>query len=261
MLPTPCNNWCALPHFLTAALLTSAGVASAQSGAGIYEGKPVPIGNGTARTVVKSNGQGEVISIGVVFTPEMLEGLPSAYQGESPNFPYPLSMPTTGPATMVDHVLINWESEGHPPQKVYDVPHFDFHFYLVSPSERMKVSFGSPEESAAPEQQPSTDLLPEGYLLPPGTAVPQMGAHAIDPTAAEFNQQPFTTTFIYGYYNRQQTFLEPMISLAFLQSRPDFTSAVPRPQAYSKPGPYPSSYSVKYHPATNLYEVSLGEIR
>ena len=37
-----------------------------------------------------------------------------------------------------------------------------------------------------------------------------MGVHAVNPSAPEFHNQPFTATFLYGYYNKQQTFIEPM---------------------------------------------------
>ena len=63
---------------------------------------------------------------------------------------------------VVDHVVINWEAVGHPPPKVYDVPHFDFHFYLVKRAETMKVRFNSDAESADPRQQPPAELLPAG---------------------------------------------------------------------------------------------------
>jgi type I restriction-modification system DNA methylase subunit len=34
--------------------------------------------------------------------------------GADPDFPYLLPMPTKGPKTVFDHVVINWESAGHP---------------------------------------------------------------------------------------------------------------------------------------------------
>jgi len=170
-----------------------------------YAGAAVAIGNGSAHTVVRTDAKGALRSIGVVFTAGMLEGLPKAGAGENPDFPYLLPMPTTGPKTIIDHMVIDWESEGHPPPKVYDVQHFDFHFYLMSYADQLQVTFNSPLDSADPAQQPAPEFVPAGYVLPPGTAVPQMGVHAINPAAAEFQQQPFTATFIYGYYNQQLT--------------------------------------------------------
>ena len=226
-----------------------------------YEGKAVRIGHGKAHTVVRTDADGKPAAIGIVFTPGMLDGLPKAAKGADPDFPYPLPMPTKGPKTVVDHVVINWESAGHPPPGVYDVPHFDFHFYLVDRAARMKVKFKDENDSGGPGQQPAAELMPAGYILPPGTAVSQMGVHAIDPKAPEFNKQPFTATFIYGYYDKRQTFFEPMASLAFLKSKPSFSAALARPASYTKPGAYPSAYSVKYDAAHDVYEVTLEELK
>ena len=244
-----------------ASILFGAGSTLAQNNPEIHAGAAIRIGKGSAHTVIRTDAKGEPASIGVVFTPGMLEGLPTATQGEDPDFPYLLLMPTTGPKTIIDHVVINWESEGHPPANVYDVPHFDFHFYLQSQTEQMKVTFNSPNDSADPSQQPAPELVPPGYILPPGTAVPGMGVHAIKPTAAEFQHQPFTATLIYGYYNQQQTFIEPMASLEFLLSKPSFSASVPRPTAYTKPGAYPSTYSINFDTVNKVYEVSLKGVR
>ena len=244
---------------VTAAL--AAGSALAEGKPATYEGKATRIGHGTAHTVVRTDASGKAASVGVVFTPGMLEGLPKATKGADPDFPYSLPMPTKGPRTVFDHVVVNWESTGHPPPHVYDVPHFDFHFYLVSGAKVHKVAFKDENESASPAQQPPAELMPAGYVLPPGTAVPRMGVHAINPASPEFHGQPFTATFIYGYYDKRQTFIEPMASLAFLKSKPSFSAALPRPASYTKPGAYPSAYSVRYDAARNVYEVALDELK
>ncbi len=245
----------------TLGMLLAAGPALAQGKAATYEGKAERIGRGTAHTVVRTDGSGKPISIGIVFTPRVLDGLPKAAAGADPDFPYPLSMPTKGPRTVVDHVVVSWESSGHPPLHVYDVPHFDFHFYLVSRAAQMKVAFKDEKDSGDPGQQPPGELLPAGYVVPPGTAVSRMGVHAIDPSGPEFRNQPFTATLIYGYYEQKQTFIEPMASLAYLKSRPSFSAPVPRPASYTRPGAYPSSYSVRYDAARDIYEVTLEELK
>jgi hypothetical protein len=250
-----------VPSLATAILVLGSGAALAQSKAATYEGKKVSIGHGTAHTVVRTDASGTPTSISVVFTPEMLSGLPKAAKGKDPDFPYVLPMPAKGPKTVVDHVVINWESVGHPPPHVYDVPHFDFHFYMTSRAAQRKVAFKSETDSGSPAQQPPAGLLPAGYIVPPGTAVPQMGVHAVDPSAPEFKGQPFNATFIYGYYNKRLTFIEPMASLAYLQSKPSFSAPLKRPAKYSTPGAYPSEYSVRYDAARNVYEVSLNDLK
>jgi hypothetical protein len=254
-------RWSPLLILAAVTAVLAAGPVLAESKSTTYEGKAVRIGRGTAHTVVRTDADGKPASIGIVFTPGMLDGLPKAAKGADPDFPYLLPMPTKGPKTVVDHAVINWESAGHPPSHVYDVPHFDFHFYLVSHAAQMKVTFKNENDSGDPSQQPPAELVPVGYILPPGTAVPQMGVHAIDPSASEFHSQPFTATFIYGYYNKQQTFIEPMVSLAYLKSKPSSSAPVHRPASYTKPGAYPSTYSVKYDAARNVYAVTLEELK
>lgn len=95
-------------------------------------------------------------------------------------------MPANAPQTVVNHVMMDWEAKGHPPPGVYDTPHFDFHFYVVTPAERKKVMFKSEAESGDPSQQPAAEQMAPGYIMPPGTAVPRMGVHAVDPKSGEF---------------------------------------------------------------------------
>lgn len=258
------HAWAWRPLLLAGAAalaLLGAGNAVAEGRTAVYEGKAVKIGQGAAHTVVRTGADGAVTAIGVVFTENMLDGLPVAAPGASPHFSYVMSMPTKGPKTVIDHVMIDWESMGHPPPQVYDVPHFDFHFYVVSRDEVSKVRFNGPEDSAAPAQQPPAELMPAGYILPPGTAVPRMGVHAINPGSPEFQKQPFTATFIYGYYKKRLTFVEPMASLEFLRSKPSFSAPVPRPARYSKDGLYPSRYRIAYDEGKKVYEVMLEELR
>lgn len=245
------------PLALAFAAIMTMSVEWAQAEDVTYEGEAVRIGNGQAHTVVRADSSGKPVSIGIVMTEAALNGLPAPDSDGHTDFPYLLSMPSKGPQTVVNHVVINWESTGHPPPKVYDVPHFDFHFYLVNQAEQAHVMFKSPNDSGDPSQQPPGELLPVGYIVPPGTAVPEMGVHAVNPGAPEFHGQPFTATFIYGYHDKKLTFLEPMASVSFLKSQPNFSSPIPRPANYSKNGSYPSGYSVKYDAASKTYEVTL----
>jgi hypothetical protein len=99
--------------------------------------------------------------------------------------------------------------------------------------------------------------MPAGYVLPPGTAVARMGVHAVNPSASEFQKQPFTASFIYGYHNKKLVFIEPMTTLAYLKSKPSFSAPVARPAVYTKPGVYPSTYRIKYDAIGKIYEVTL----
>lgn len=244
---------------LSLAAAWAAGSALGQDQAHSYEGKSVTFGKGSAHVVVRTDANDKPASVAIVLTPSALNGLPKAKPGARPDVAYVLPMPVKGPKTVVDHIVVNWEPIGHPPPHVYDVPHFDFHFYLVSRADQEKVRFKNDAKSGQPQQQPPAELLPQGYVIPPGTAVPRMGVHAINMQSGELHGQPFTATFIYGFYNRRQTFLEPMVSLDYLLSKPSFSAAMARPNAYSKPGAYPGAYSVKYDASRDVYEIMLDE--
>ncbi len=247
-------------HFLGLAGCALASLVGVSANAETYEGAPVKIGSGEAKTVVYTDASNKPNAISIVFTPGMLTGLPQPDHNMA-DVPFSLAMPTSGPKTIVDHVVINWEAHGHPPPKIYDVPHFDFHFYLVNEEHQAHVMFKNDMASGDPAQQPPAELLPAGYKVPPGTAVSQMGVHAINLSSPEFNGKPFTATFIYGYYDKKLTFIEPMASLSFLQSKPSFTQQIPHPQKFTFDGQYPSSYSIKFDPGKERYEVSLESLR
>lgn len=249
------------PYRLVALLAAALAGGSALGQARSYEGKPVAMGKGSAHVLVRTDDNDKLTAISVVLTPGALNDLPKPARGARPDTAYFLPMPGKGPKTVIDHVMINWEPVGHPPPHVYDVPHFDFHFYLVSRAAQEKVRFKNGSESGQAQQQAPAELLPQGYVIPPGTAVPKMGAHAIDVSSSEHHGQPFTATFIYGYYNRQQTFLEPMVTLDYLLSKPSFSTPITRPSRYSRPGVYPGAYSVKHVASSDVYEVMLEDFK
>jgi hypothetical protein len=223
--------------------------------ASVYEGQAVKVGNGTARVVVAATAEGLPRSVSVVLTAGALEGLPAPSQ-EQPEWEFVLPMPEAGPRTGYDHVAVDWNPAGHPPEGIYTVPHFDFHFYAVSRAEQEGVSFAGTEGAEAAKVADSA-LLPQGYVVPPDTAVEKMGVHGVDPAAPEFHGKPFTHTFIYGYYKGRLTFVEPMVALSYLLTRPDVIAEVKVPAAYSSPGFYPSKYRVGYDPERKLYFLSL----
>jgi hypothetical protein len=98
--------------------------------------------------------------------------------------------------------------------------------------------------------------MPAGYFALPG-AVPAMGAHWINPATPELNGDQFTQTFIFGTWDGELIFVEPMITKAFLESRPDFSAALPVPAEVSTPGYYPSSYGIRWDADAKEYRISL----
>jgi hypothetical protein len=244
-----------LPRLMLAlALILAAGAASA-SGPRVFAGPPVAVGDGVARVVVATNGTGVPASVSVVLTAGALTGLPPAGAGHEA-WEYVLPMPAEAPATGYRHVGLDWNPVGHIPEGVYSVPHFDVHFYLIDNDERQAITFLSDarERAIVP---PDTRLVPAGFVVPPDTAVERMGLHGFDPAGAEFHGSPFTHTFLYGYHAGRLVFVEPMVSLTYLQTRADVTIPIRTPAAVTFAGYYPGRYRVGYDTERDEYRVAL----
>ena len=139
--------------------------------------------------------------------------------------------------TPFDHITINWEPTGHEPNGIYNVPHFDMHFYKISVAAQMAIT-------GIPGAPPPAGYLPASYVIPAAT-VPQMGSHWLDPSSPELPPTfaPFTHTFIYGSDNGKVIFLEPMITRAFLLGGTTVIKAIPQPIHFA---PANTSYPQKY---------------
>jgi len=224
--------------------------------AGTYDGPSRDMGEGRAHAFITINDSGRLTAIGVRMSETALAGLPAEPPRDADGWEYVLSLPKEAAISGYDHVVIDWNPKGHIPPGVYDTPHFDFHFYLISSEQREKIT-AKGEDLARAHRAPAPELMPEGYILPEPTEVPRMGAHAIDPAGPEFNKLPFTKTFIYGFYDGQLIFVEPMMTKAFLETKPNAVDRVKLPKTYSKPGYYPTSYGVNYNATQREYEVSL----
>jgi hypothetical protein len=131
------------------------------------------------------------------------------------------------------HLTMYWEAMGHPPA-TFLVPHFDFHFYLISAEERLAIdcsTLSKPSEPPAGYSLPDEQLPPElveitGVETLVGVCVPEMGMHALRTVELE-TTEPFDGTMIVGYYEETPIFIEPMISQAFLMERQSFDLTVP----------------------------------
>ncbi len=241
-----------------AALVVVAGCAGPMDRRGprTYLGAPKRLGQGTARASVTLDAAGHPTAIGVTLTEAALTGLPAEPPPGADGWEYVLPLPREAAATGYDHIGLDWNPRGHIPPGVYTVPHFDFHFYMISEAARAKITAQGDDLERA-RKQPPPDLMPAGYVLPAGTEVPRMGAHAINPVASEFHGGGLTKTFIYGFYDGQLIFVEPMIAKAFLDGKPDVTEPVAVPRRYARPGYYPTRYSLRYDSARREYTVAL----
>lgn len=153
------------------------------------------------------------------------------------------------------YVLANWNPHGHVPPGVWDTAHFDVHFYLNDNAERLAIRPGSCPQLTHCDDYPLGKILPDPKYRHPDyvdldAVEPGMGQHLIDSTTPELNGGDFTSTFIYGSWNGEITFLEPMVALgqyeALRSGREDSCSEIKQPQAWQQPGWYPTKYCLRH---------------
>ena len=77
-------------------------------------------------------------------------------------------------------------------------------------------------------------------------------------TSPELTGQPFTSTFIFGSWDGQFIFVEPMVTKAYLETHPNATTSIPQPARWSTPGRYPTTYTVAYDANAKEYRFVLG---
>lgn len=232
------------------------------------------LGQGTVRTYIVLDPAGKPASLGVAISETAMGTLP---QTPMPGMPsaamLTLSLPPEAATTGFNHVMFDWNPAGHEPEHVYTHPHFDFHFYQITPAERDALVPTNPEFGAKSGIFPAAEYVPNGFMpastlanIPPAAAaVPFMGMHWLDTTSPELQPPPngktFTRTFIYGSYNGRFTFLEPMITKAFIETAKGTPQGmafpVSVPTKVTTTGMYPNAYSIKYDATAKEYRVAL----
>ena len=171
-------------------------------------------------------------------------------------------------------ISVNWNAEGHhpPPPKpgeapappIYARPHFDFHFFAWDRDRIEAIAPGRCGEfvdcgdfergrKAIPPR-----YIPEGHV-DLGIVVPRMGNHLLDSRSPELVDPatPFTRTFIYGAFDGELIFWEPMITFDFLRRTSDACFEIRQPAAYRKAGYYPTRYCIRTQAGSNQHTVSL----
>lgn len=218
-----------------------------------FYGPVVQMGNGHLRSWINITRVGDMpLSIGIEFTSKSFQKLPTDPLNFAANT-FILKLHQKAKAvTPFDHITVNWEPEGHEPPGIYNVPHFDMHFYKISVAEQMAIT-------GVPGPVPPTGYLPASYVIQAAT-VPQMGTHWIDPSSPELPPTftPFTHTFIYGSNNGHVIFLEPMITRAFLLAGSSVSKSFPQPIHFSPTGTnYPTVYKIWNNSENSRHYVAL----
>ncbi|HET7459499.1 MAG TPA: DUF5602 domain-containing protein [Gemmatimonadaceae bacterium] len=259
-----------------------------QAGAHRQYGVPQKVGNGTVRTYVvldQKNG-GAPLEVGVALSEQALEGLPApAASGDmmANMHMYLLDMPAQNP-TPYKFVQFDWNPIGHEPAGVYDLPHFDFHFYTVGKDVRASIVPSDPRYAVKAASFPALEFRAPFYIdaataagaPPAAVTVPQMGLHWLDVRSPELQGmaghpeafRPFTKTFIYGSWDGQFIFDEPMITRAYIAAKHDATDPavqdeiipVSTAQRYAPAGYYPSAYRIAYDAQAKEYRIAMTQL-
>jgi hypothetical protein len=153
-------------------------------------------------------------------------------------------------------VLLNWNLHGHPPAEIWGDPHFDVHFYMISPAAREAISQDDSEFAFKAERHPETRLLPAAYTTD-GKAVPAMGVHWWDPATPEFHGAPFTHTVLYGSWDGGVIFVEPMVTKAVFEQRDTVVASVKLPEEVASPVLLPTQYRIDFDPDAREHRVVL----
>jgi hypothetical protein len=238
---------------LTGTLALGCGDDDGPSEGGTFTGPSEQFGSGTAQAFVTLDDEGSPTSLGITLSEEVLSSLPAT------DTEVILALPAEGASTPFNFARVNYVPGGHPPPGIYDEPHFDVHFFLITEGEVALISPLDPEFEEKGAQTPPLAQTPPDYVADPVT-IPGHGNHWSDPTAPEFQGQPFTATFIYGFYEGRVIMLEPMVTTAFLLTQPDFTAPIKLPTSFAEPGLYPTSYGVRFDASAGDYVIALEDL-
>lgn len=257
-----------------------------ESEARVAYGSSGEFGEGTSRSYAEFDADGNPSAIGISFTEGFLRGLPTEMNPESSCFDanedgvtsvadgeclgnYPIDYELPSDLTQRDDVPFQFanaglEPMGHAPPGVWDVPHFDFHFYLLSPEDVYAIGPGPCGVMIdCDDFERATVTVPPQYVaeghIDVEAAVAGMGNHLIDSESPEFGDPPekFTHTFIYGAYDGHISFLEPMVTVEYLESRPNGCHPIKQPASWEVSGYYPQQYCIRYLEDDGTYQVSL----
>ena len=219
---------------------------------GTFYGSTTTMANGSGRAYVTLDATGTPTELGVALTETALDGLPTT------KAEYVFAFPAEASATAFQHAAINWEPTGHAPA-AYLVPHFDFHFYMISSQQREAITSADPSYATKLALQPTASFLPAGYVI--GMGMERMGMHWRDPASPELSGAPFTSTFIYGSYDGKIIFAEPMIAKSYLDSKPALVvRPLKLPQQYSTTGQQATAYSTVYDATKKELRIALVDL-
>ncbi|MEE6286103.1 hypothetical protein V2J52_00365 [Georgenia sp. MJ173] len=241
-------------------------------------GQSAERGEGTMTAYSQTDDDGKPVSVGVAFTAGVLDGLPYdpptaglwCFDKDDDGEVDPMGECAGGYEDALElgehfqqdvdspftYVLTNWNPHGHMPPGVYDLPHFDVHFYMTPNAERLDIRVGPCEVLVHCDDYPLGKDLPDDKYLAPDFAdldavEPAMGNHLVDLTGPEHHGEPFTHTFIYGVWDDEVTFYEPMVTHEWYSGLvggdvADQCFGIKQPAAWQESGWYPTEYCMAH---------------
>jgi hypothetical protein len=270
--------------FSTLAILGCANDKQTGAPSGRLLGANSSVGKGTVSSYAEFDKGGAPKAIGIVFNAAALDGLPSAHSDGHHCFDqnkddkidlekecfgsHEWVIPLPSEAARRSEIPfkwvgLNWNPHGHIPPGVYDLPHFDVHFYIEPIEKIFAIAPGpcGPELVRCDQFKVATKPLPSNYMHADFKSVdavaPAMGDHLIDLTSPEFNKQKFTRSWIYGAYDGRVTFYEEMVTREYLLSQPATCFPLKSPPAVSVKGYYPTQSCIRYLAQAKEYTVSI----
>ena len=280
------RKWCS-----TGSTALVVGIAMAVIGCGPRDqstdrvvGQSWELGDGTVSTYAELDNSGAPTVIGVVYSAGALEGLPTARSDQHHCFdrnadgavdgntecfatheaaiPLPDAVGTRSDIPF-KWVLFNWNPVGHIPPNVYDVPHFDIHFYIEPVANVFALQDGpcGPEFIRCDQFELGKKPVPSNYVHPDfqnvDAVAPAMGNHLLDLSGPEFRGEEWQRSWIFGVYDGRVTFYEEMVTRAFLLSHPDACVPIKSPAAVALTGYYPTQSCIRYDAQAGEYTVSM----
>ena len=162
--------------------------------------------------------------------------------------------PSVAEQTFIKSYQIDFMPMGHPPAKVYDVPHVETHAFSWTVEEISKLTCREADDNRLPPD----DFIPAGtwdFDPMPGVpnCLPQMGVHGFDVTAPELNGARFTQSLSVLVARGEFMSYEPKSTVEELQKRKDFLIALPMPKKLPTATRLPTMYIGTYLPLIDAY--------
>ncbi len=229
-----------------------------------FYGPSEDLGDGTVRTFTTVDAEGNPTAVGVRLSAASMDNLTTAVITDPTAPPPPGTMvmidfPDQASGTVFNHVMVDWNAQGHPPVGVFDKPHFDVHFYMTDMASVMAINPTNPDFAAEAANLPPQQYVPQDYVPDPDGPVPVMGVHMFDSTEAVVpGQYDFTEVLINGAWNGNYTFIEPMITRDYLMTKPTVHEELKQPEAFQKSGYYPTTYDISFDEENQEYVIALG---